>query len=99
VAHGVPPNLINTQFATYEAVQTALTTKLAQGNTSTTAQQMVEEELGRDQCVAAKNLNIKISPQFGRLNYSEFTIVPVANTLSAPGGKQKSTSGSFTPPC
>jgi hypothetical protein len=99
VAHGVPPNLINTQFATYEAVQTALTTKLAQGNTSTTAQQMAEEKLGRDQCVAAKNLNIKISPQFGRLNYGQFTIVPVANTLSAPGGKKTSTSGSFTPPC
>jgi hypothetical protein len=99
VSHGVPPNLIPTQFATYEAIQTVLTSKLAQGNTSTEAQQVVEEELGRDQCVAAKNLNIKISPQFGRLNYSEFTIVPVANTLSAPGGANKPATGSFTPPC
>ncbi|HEY1918046.1 MAG TPA: hypothetical protein VGH27_20930 [Streptosporangiaceae bacterium] len=99
VAHGVPPNLISTQFASYEAIQTALTTKLSQGQTSTSAQQQVETELGRYQCLAAKNLNIKISPQFGRLNYTEFTIVPVANTLSAPGGTVKAASGSFTPPC
>jgi hypothetical protein len=99
VAHGVPPNLISTQFATYEAIQTALTTKLSQGQTSTSAQQQVEAELGRYQCLAAKTLNIKISPQFGRLNYSQFTIVPVANTLSAPGGTVKTTSGQFTPPC
>ena len=42
---------------------------------------------------------IKISPQFGRLNYSQFTIVPVANTLSAPGGARTAASGQFTPPC
>jgi hypothetical protein len=99
IAHGVPPNLISTQFASYEAIQTELTTRLSHGQTSTSAQAQVEQELGRDQCVAAKSLDIKISPQFGRLNYSQFTIVPVANTLSAPGGKRASTSGQFAPPC
>ena len=38
-------------------------------------------------------------PRPSLADYSQFTIVPVANTLSAPGGTVKTTSGQFTPPC
>jgi hypothetical protein len=39
------------------------------------------------ECQAAKALGIQVSPQFGRLDYSTYTIVAAPNLLSAPAGK------------
>ena len=54
---------------------------------STTAQgNAVTAKYNKAECQAAKALNIQVSPQFGRIDYSTYTIVPASNVLSAPAG-------------
>jgi hypothetical protein len=68
---------------------------------STTAEDnTVTAKLTKAECVAAKSLNIQVNPQFGRLDYSQYTVVPVADTLSRPAGTPSpaSTTG-LTPAC
>jgi hypothetical protein len=85
VANGLPPDLLPA-LGRYEAIQNAIVNRMDGGKlpTSTTAQQAIGAELARRQCVAAKSLNILINPQFGRLDYTQFNVVPAADTLSAP---------------
>jgi hypothetical protein len=70
-----------------------LPTTTAQGNTVTAA-------LTKAQCSAAKSLNIQVSPQFGRLDYSQYAVVASPDTLSRPAGTPSpaSTSG-LKPAC
>jgi hypothetical protein len=103
-ANGLPPDLINPDLGRYEAIEAVVLTRLGGAAASSAAQQQaLSEEFNRDQCLAAKSLNIKINPQFGRLDYSELDIVASANTLSAPEGAAPSVAPSaapqLTPPC
>ena len=68
--------------------------------TTTAEQNTVTAAITKAQCTAAKSLNIQVSPQFGRLDYTEFTVVPAADTLSRPAGTPTaaSTEG-LTPAC
>jgi SurA N-terminal domain len=52
------------------------------------------------ECQAAKALNIQVSPQFGRLDYTQYAVVAAKNTLSQPSGvpSPASTAG-LTPAC
>jgi hypothetical protein len=70
-----------------------LPTTQAEGNTVTAA-------LGKAQCTAAKSLNIQVNPQFGRLDYTQFAVVPAPDTLSRPPGvpSPAATTG-LTPAC
>jgi lambda repressor-like predicted transcriptional regulator len=105
VQNGLPPDLINTGLGRYQAIANALVSRLDGGNTHPTAaqQQALSQQFNRAQCLAAKSLNIKINPQFGRLDYTQLGIVPAANTLSAPGTAVPTPSPSaqpqFSPPC
>ena len=56
-----------------------LPTTTAENNTVTAA-------LTKAQCTAAKSLNIQVNPQFGRLDYTQYAVVPAADTLSRPAG-------------
>jgi peptidyl-prolyl cis-trans isomerase SurA len=104
-ANGLPPDLVNPDLGRYEAIQTALITKLGGTSSSSTAdQQRIGNEFNRDQCLAAKSLHIRVSPQFGRLDYSQLALVAAADTLSAPEpgaspSPSPSTAPRFTPPC
>jgi peptidyl-prolyl cis-trans isomerase SurA len=102
VANGLPPDML-TALGRYEALQNAIVTRIDGGHlpSSTTAQQLIGAELARRQCVAAKALNIRINPQFGRLDYGQFSIVPAANTLSAPvtPSPKPSTAPQLKPQC
>ena len=102
VANGLPPDLLPA-LGRYEAIQNALVNRMDGGKlpTSTTAQQAIGAALARRQCVAAKSLNIMINPRFGRLDYSQFNIVPAANKLSAPVKPSPSPTAApqFKPPC
>lgn len=104
-ANGLPPGLVNPDLGRYEAIQTALITKLGGSSASSTAeQQRIGTEFDRYQCLAAKSLHIRISPQFGRLDYSQLDLVPAADTLSAPEpgaspSASPSTAPQFSPPC
>ena len=88
VANGIPPQLFP-EVGQWEAQQTAYALKLNHGKTPTTTaeQNAVTTAITKSQCQAAKSLNIKVSPQFGRLDYSQYTVVATPNTLSQPAGK------------
>lgn len=100
-ANGLPPDLVNPGLGRYEAIEAALVARLGgAGATSAAAQAKLSDEFSRAQCRAAKSLHIKVSPQFGALDYSQFTIVPAPDTLSAPeGGASSSAPAHSTPPC
>jgi peptidyl-prolyl cis-trans isomerase SurA len=104
-ANGLPPSLINPELGRYEAIQTAMITKLGGAGASSTAeQQRIGIEFNHAQCLAAKSLHIKVSPQFGRLDYSQINLVAAADTLSKPvpgasPSPSPTTSPQFSPPC
>lgn len=108
VQNGLPPNLVNSDLGRYQAIANAFVNRLdgGQAPTSSTAQQALNQAFDRAQCMAAKNLNIKINPQFGRFDYGQLNVVAPANTLSAPEpGASPSPTASpsakpqFTPAC
>jgi peptidyl-prolyl cis-trans isomerase SurA len=87
VASGVPPQMFE-QLGRWRAQEIALGTKLNGGKpvTTTAQQDAVNAAAGKAQCQAAKSLNIKVSPQFGRLDYTQYVVVPAPDTLSRPAG-------------
>jgi hypothetical protein len=103
IGNGVPPSLFG-QVGTWEAQQEAFAKKTNGGKvpTSTAEQNAFSASIDKAQCTAAKSLNIKVSPQFGRWDYSpsSFSVVPAPDTLSRPQGvpSPASTEG-LTPAC
>jgi SurA-like protein len=103
VANGLPPDQIN-ELGRYQAIQTKLLDRMDGGTlpTSTSAQQTLENKFDRSQCLAAKSLNIQVNPQFGTLNYSDFSVVLAPTTLSKPQSVAPTPAASkpvTTPPC
>ena len=72
----------------FQAQETAFAEKANGGKLPTTSAESnsVQTALTKAQCSAAKTLNIQVNPQFGRLDYSQYTVVPVTDTLSRPAG-------------
>lgn len=104
VENGLPPNLINSGLGRYQAVADLLVAKLDGGTnpTSESAEEALDNEFNKYQCLAAKDLKIKVNPQFGRLDYSQLAIVASANTLSQPEpvpSPTSSTKPQYTPSC
>ena len=101
IENGVPPQLFS-QVGRWDAQETAYGLKVNGGKepSSTTEQNTVQTAVTKAQCTAAKSLNIQVSPQFGRLDYTQFSVVPAADTLSKPAGTPTpvSTEG-LTPAC
>ena len=101
IANGVPPQLFP-QVGQWDAQQTAYGLKANGGKapTTTTEQNNVSAAVTKAQCTAAKSLNIQVSPQFGRLDYTQLSVVPAPDTLSRPAGTPTpaSTQG-LTPAC
>jgi hypothetical protein len=83
-ASGLPPDLIG-ELGRYQAIGNALISHFDGGTapTSTTGQQALNARLNTLQCQAAKELNIKVNPQFGVLDYSQLTVIPATSALSA----------------
>jgi hypothetical protein len=98
---GVSPQMLPA-LGRYQAQEIAYAEKVNGGKLpSTTAEDnTVNAKLTKAECMAAKSLNIQVNPQFGRLDYSQYTVVPVADTLSRPAGTPSpaSTTG-LTPAC
>jgi hypothetical protein len=101
-ANGLPPDLLG-QLGRYQAIETVLLNRLDGGKlpTAQAALQRLGQQINHEQCVAAKSLHIKINPQFGRMDYGQFSIVPAAVTLSAPQVPSPAPTSSplYTPPC
>jgi hypothetical protein len=100
-ANGIPPNM-SAELGRYQAIETQYIEQLNGGKipTAAAAQTATTAKLERAQCVAAKTLNIKINPQYGQLNYSQYTIVAAPVTVTRAGGAVKATStAGSTPAC
>jgi hypothetical protein len=84
---GISPQML-TLIGRYQAQEIAYAEKVNGGKLPTTTAQntTVTAALGKAQCQAAKSLNIQISPQFGRLDYSVYAVVATPDTLSRPAG-------------
>jgi hypothetical protein len=84
---GISPQMLP-MIGRFQAQQIAYAEKVNGGRLPATSAEndTVNAALTKAQCTAAKSLNIQVSPQFGRLDYSQFTIVPAADTLSRPAG-------------
>ncbi len=84
---GIAPQMLPL-LGRYQAEEIAYAEK-ANGGTlpaTTAANNAVTAALGKAQCQAAKSLNIQVSPQFGRMDYSTYSVVPTSNALSQPEG-------------
>jgi len=103
-ANGIPPNLA-TELGRFQAIETQYLTK-ANGGTppSATSSQsaQLDAQFTHAYCVAAKSLNIRVNPQFGRMNYATFpySIGAAADTVSRPSGTPQTASpAGLTPAC
>lgn len=101
IESGVPPQLFQ-RVGRWDAQETAYGLKVNGGKQPSSAdeQNTIQNAVNKAQCTAAKSLNIQVSPQFGRLDYTQFSVVPAADTLSKPAGTPTpaSTQG-LTPAC
>lgn len=101
VSVGIPPQMLPA-LGRYQAQQIAYAKQVNGGKlpTTTAENDTVTAALAKAQCSAAKSLNIQVNPQFGRLDYSQYTVVPAPDTLSRPAGvpSPASTTG-LTPAC
>jgi hypothetical protein len=98
---GISPQMLPA-LGQYQAQEIAYAEKVNGGKLpSTTAEDnTVDAALTKAECTAAKSLNIQVNPQFGRLDYSQYTVVPVADTLSRPAGTPSAAStAGLTPAC
>lgn len=84
---GITPQMVPA-LGKYQAQEVAFAEQANGGKLpATTAENnAVTAKLNKAQCTAAKSLNIQVNPQFGRLDYSQYTVVPVTDTLSRPPG-------------
>jgi hypothetical protein len=101
LGNGISPQMLP-NLGTWVAQQSAYQIKVNGGKqvTSQAESNTVTAKYNKAECQASKSLNIQVSPQFGRLDYSTYTVVAAKNTLSQPQGvpSPASTTG-LTPAC
>jgi hypothetical protein len=105
VALGIPPDMLG-DLGQWVAGQNALLTRLNGGKPTTIFSPVpagVSSRYTLSNCRAAKSLDIQINPQYGALDYSNYSVVSVPSGLSKPQpGTSPSPSASkpvLTPPC
>ena len=88
-ANGIPPDLAP-EVGRYQAINDQFVRQVNGGQipTTTPAQTATTAKLQHAQCEAAKALTIKINPQFGQLNYTQFQVVSAPNPVAAPPGRR-----------
>ncbi len=99
VANGIPPDQIN-ELGRYVAIQNQLLDRLDGGTlpTASAALQTLGNQFNTYQCRAAKSMGIRVNPQFGRLDYSQVSVIPApAKLAAAPHSASPSPSASPTP--
>jgi hypothetical protein len=101
-ANGIPPNR-SAELGRYEAIYLQFT-RNANGGTLPTPNSSqataANAKFQHSQCLAAKSLKIQVNPQFGRMNYAQFLVVPAPSTVMRSEGPAKADSSSgLTPAC
>ena len=86
-ANGIPPNKYM-ELGRYQAIETQFIENINGGTipTSSSAQAASTKQFQHAQCLAAKDLNILINPQFGRMDYAQYLVVPTPVGVSRPEG-------------
>ncbi len=99
-AFALPPSLVP-QFGRYIAILSTLEYRITGGKSATSQaeQTKLNNDIGHYQCVASKSLGVRVNPQFGRFDYSTYTVVAAPPTLSANQSPSKAAAVRLTPPC
>jgi hypothetical protein len=86
-ASGIPPNLKD-EVARYQSIEDQFALKANGGTPPATQDQAnaANDQLNKARCTAAKGLNIQVNPQYGRLDYSQYAIVPSEPTVTRSAG-------------
>jgi SurA-like protein len=84
-ANGLPPDLLP-DLGRYQAIQDQIVAQLDGGTlpSSQSDLQALGKQFSREQCIAAKSMDIKVNPQFGAFDYGQLSVVPATTTLAAP---------------
>lgn len=103
-ANGIAPDTeMQNALGDYQAIQLLFVEHDNGGKipTATKAIDATTAKFTRAECLASKSLQIKINPQFGRLNYTQQAVVATADTLSRPSGAAASAGSTtgLTPSC
>lgn len=98
---GISPQMLPA-LGRYQAQELVYAQQVNGGKLPTTQAEgdAINTKLTKAQCSAAKSLNIQVNPQFGRMDYSQLTVVQTPDLLSRPAGTPSpaSTTG-LTPAC
>jgi hypothetical protein len=100
-AGALPPDLVP-QLGRYFAILSELEGRLDGGKAPTTAaeESSLQAKVGKEQCIASKNLGVTVNPQFGVWDYSSYSVVAARPTLATNPGPSVSPSPVVTKaPC
>jgi len=86
-ANGIPPNLKD-EVARYQSIDDQFAVKANGGTPPATqdAANAANDQLNKARCTAAKGLNIQVNPQYGRLDYTQYLVVPSEPTVTRSAG-------------
>ena len=102
LGNGITPQMLP-DLGRWVAQESAYQVKANGGKepTSTAEENAVTAKFNKAECQAAKSLNIQVSPQYGRIDYSTYTIVAAPNLLSGPpeGTPSPAATTGLTPAC
>ena len=90
VANGIPPNLAS-EVGRYQAIDEQFVRQANGGQlpTSSADQTATTDKLNQARCEAAKALKIRINPQFGRLDYTQYAVVTAPSSVARSAGPAK----------
>jgi SurA N-terminal domain len=100
-ANGIPPNKYS-EVGRYQAIDDQLALRANGGQAVTTQQQQdaVTSKLNQTRCLLAKQLNIQVNPQYGRLDYTQYAVVASSPTVFRSAGPAPTASPSgLAPAC
>jgi hypothetical protein len=101
VANGLPPNLLD-ELGRYQAIEIAYAEAHNGGKlpTATGTVNAITKQFNTAECHVYKNAPVKVNPQYGTLNYSQYTVVAAPDTLSrASGTPPKPSTAGTSPSC
>jgi hypothetical protein len=96
-ASGIPPNTAD-EFGRFEAIQTQFVKNANGGTLPASTSTAITDKFNQAQCVAAKDLAIQVNPQFGRLDYTQYAVVPAPSVVSRAAGPAPTASESGQAP-
>jgi hypothetical protein len=101
VANGLPPNLLD-ELGRYQAIEISYAEAHNGGKlpTATATVNAITKQFNTAECHQYKNAPVKVNPQYGQLNYSQYTVVASPDTLSrASGPPAKASTAGTSPSC